>query len=128
MLQSPEIAYEIAAQNRRQPAYKNAEIEKRIREIDKEISKFMELYRLDGIPPELLADNIKKLHNEKMALQSSLESVVEDSFNLVEELLCDAAQIWTFADEFQKRRILQSLIERIVLTDDDVNIEWSFAK
>lgn len=31
-----------------------------------------------------------------------------------------------FADESQKRRILQSLVSRIVLTDDDVKIEWAF--
>lgn len=47
-------------------------------------------------------------------------------FNLVEELLSDAAQIWDFADEAQKRRIMQSLISRVILTDDDVKIEWAF--
>ncbi|MBR1728184.1 MAG: hypothetical protein IJ728_01470 [Selenomonadaceae bacterium] len=104
-------------------------IEKRIREIDKQINKLIELYQQDGIPPELLGDKINKLYNEKATLQSSLEPVqeiTETSFDLVEALLADAAQVWDFADEAQKRRILQSLIKKITLTDDNVDIEWSF--
>ena len=74
----------------------------------------MELYQVDGIPPELLGENINKLYNENTALQSSIKPVVEiqvTSFDLVEELLRDAAQIWDFADLAQKRRIIQSLIK-----------------
>ncbi len=132
LLKSPEMAREIAEKNRQKPVVTdnaNIEIEKRIREIDKEISKFMELYRIDGIPPEILGENINKLHNEKQFLQSKLtpvEEIVTTPFDLVEELLHNAAQIWDFADESQKRRILQDLIKRIILTDDNVDIEWNF--
>ena len=132
LLQSPKAAFEIAEKNRQKPVVidtANAEIEKRIREIDKEINKFMELYRIDGIPPELLGDNINKLYNEKTALQATLKPVKEiitTPFDLVEELLHNAAQVWDFADESQKRRILQDLIKRVVLTDDNIDIEWNF--
>ena len=132
LLKSPEMAREIAEKNRQKPVVTdnaNIEIEKRIREIDKEISKFMELYRIDGIPPEILGENITKLHNEKTVLQAKLtpvEEIVTTPFDLVEELLHNAAQIWDFADESQKRRILQDLIKRIILTDDNVDIEWNF--
>ena len=131
LLQSPEMAAEIAARNRPKPVTdgKNAEIEKRIRDIDKQIAKLMELYQHDDIPPELLGDSINKLYTEKTALQSALTPEAETAvtpFNLVEELLADAAQIWDFADEAQKRRIMQSLVSRIVLTDDDIEIEWAF--
>ena len=89
----------------------------------------MELYQHDDIPPELLGERINKLYNERTALESTLAPVVEDEampFDLVEALIADAAQVWAFADESQKRRILQSLVSRIVLTDDDVKIEWAF--
>lgn len=111
------------------PVSKNADIEKRLREIDKQIGKLMELYQHDDIPPELLGERINKLYNERTALESTLAPVVEDEampFDLVEALISDAAQVWDFADESQKRRILQSLVSRIVLTDDDVKIEWAF--
>ena len=47
-------------------------------------------------------------------------------FDLVEKLISDAVQIWEFANETQKRQIMQSLISKIVLNNDDVKIEWSF--
>ena len=132
LLQSPEIALEISQKKRKAPEptdKANFTIEKRIKEIDREINKFMELYRIDGIPPEILGDNINKLYNEKTALLSTLKPVKEikpASFDLVEELLRNAAQIWDFADKSQKRRILQNLIKRIVLTDENIDIEWNF--
>ena len=134
LLQSPELAFEISKQNHKKPTEvkndNNLLIERRIKEIDRQINKFMELYKVDGIPPEILGDNINKLYNEKTALQASLkpaeETISATSFDLVEELLKNAALIWDFADESQKRRIIQDLIKRIVLTGDKVDIEWNF--
>lgn len=130
LLQSPQMAAEIMADKPKPaPVSKNNDIEKRIREVDKQISKFMELYQHDDIPPELLGDRINKLYAERTALQELVTPVSEPDampLDLVEELLSDAAQVWDFADEAQKRRIMQSLITRIVLTDDDVKIEWAF--
>jgi len=132
IIQSPKIAFEIAKQNHTKPVTVNTEtinIEKRIREIDKQINKFMELYQIDGIPPEILSENINKLYNEKTSLQDMLKpekEIADVSFDLIEALLQNAAQVWDFADESQKRKILQDLIKRIVLTDDNVDIEWNF--
>lgn len=123
-------AAEIAANKpKAAPKTENASIEKRIREINKQISKLMSLYQNDDMPAELLGNSINKLYNEKTALQDSLTVEPEvdvPPFDMVEELIKNAAQIWDFADEDQKRRIMQSLISRIVLTDDDVKIEWAF--
>lgn len=130
LLRSPEMAAEIATHKPKVVTpVENMDIEKRIREIDRQINKLMGLYQTDGIPPELLGENINKLYNEKTVLQNSLAPVIEDDtmpFDLVEALIADAAQVWDFADEAQKRRITQSLISRIVLTDEDIKIEWAF--
>lgn len=130
LLHSPELAEEIAINKPKPvPTTRNVDINKRIHEIDKQISKLMELYQQDDIPPELLGDKINKLYNERTALQTALTPETEPEampFDLVKELLSDAAQIWDFADEAQKRRIMQSLVSRIILTDDDVKIEWVF--
>lgn len=130
LLESPEMAADIAASKPAPvPSTNNARIEKRIKEIDHQIDKLMILYQKDEIPADLLGDQINKLYTEKIALQSTLEPIdqpLSQPFDLVEELLSNAAQIWDFADEAQKRRILQSLISRIVLTDDDIKIEWAF--
>lgn len=130
LLRSPELAAELAESKPKPvPSTRNTDIERRIHEIDKQISKLMELYQHDDIPAELLGEKINRLYNERTALQDTLTPEAEQAttpFNLVEELLSDAAQIWDFADEAQKRRIMQSLISRVILTDDDVKIEWAF--
>lgn len=130
LLHSPQMVADIAASKPKViPVSENISIEKRIREIDKKINKLMELYQNDEIPTELLGEKINRLYNEKTVLQESLSPAAEpDSmpFDLAEELIADAAQIWDFADESQKRRIMQSLISRIVLTDKDIKIEWAF--
>ena len=128
-LRSPDLMGELAAEKPPAPAdNRNADIEKRIRDIDKQIARLMELYQRDDIPPDLLGDNINKLYNEKTALQTALEPVEEQesvSLDLARALLEDAAAVWDFADEAQKRRIMQSLIKKIVLTDDDIDIQWA---
>lgn len=131
LLRSPLMVEELMAMRKPKAPIpvKNIEIEKRVREIDRQISKLMELYQRDDIPTEILGESINKLYNEKLALQTSLEPVpVENTtpFNLVQELIADAAQIWDFADEAQKRRILQSLVHRITLKDNEIEIEWAF--
>ena len=134
LLQSPKLARElIEASHLKATAanIENVELEKRIGTIDREIKKFMELYRIDGIPPEILGENIKKLYDEKTALETKLKQAKElptTSFDLVEELLSNATQVWDFADLSQKRRILQDLIDRIIIDGENVKIEWSFAK
>ena len=131
LLQSPKMAVGLAANRpKKAPSVSsNASIEKRIRDIDKQISKLMELYQMDDIPAELLGGKINKLYGERTALQETLSPNEEPEavpFDLVKELIADAAQIWDYADESQKRRILQSLISKIIITEDDVKIEWAF--
>lgn len=131
LLRNPKIAEELAAGKPKAaaPVSKNTAIERRIREIDRQIGKLMELYQQDDIPPELLGEKINRLYGEKTALENSIAPVEETNampLDLVAELITNAAEIWDFADENQKRRILQSLISRIVLTDDQVDIEWAF--
>lgn len=131
LLRNPKIAEELAAGKPKAaaPVSKNTDVERRIREIDRQIGKLMELYQQDDIPPELLGEKINRLYGEKTALENSIAPAEETNampLDLVAELITNAAEIWDFADENQKRRILQSLISRIVLTDDQVDIEWAF--
>lgn len=131
VLMKPALAKTLSVkQKRRSPKKESASIEKRIHEIDRQIDKLMGLYQTDEIPVDVLRDNISKLYNEKTNLQARTnEKPKTDTmpFDLAQHLLSDAAQVWDFADLEQKRRILQSLIKRIVLTGDKFSIEWSFA-
>jgi site-specific DNA recombinase len=130
LIRSPQMAAEIAAAKPKVIVLdENVGAEKRLWEIDRQINKLMGLYQQDGIPAEVLGESINKLYHEKTALQASLVPVVRREtmpLDLVQELLADAAQMWDFADESQKRRIMQSLISKVTLTDDDIKIEWAF--
>lgn len=130
VLSNPDLAVEISSRKTKPPKKQNStKIEKRIIEIDKQINKLMSLYQKDEIPPEILGDKINILYQEKTALQSTIIPVEEPEkvpFDLIEALISDASQIWDFADEQQKRRIIQSLISKITLTGDDIKIEWTF--
>jgi len=130
LLHSPQMVLKISTNKpKKTPINKNDAIEKKIKEADKQINKLMELYQHDDIPTDLLGSRINKLYMEKMALQAALTPATEINampFDLAESLISDAAQVWDFANENQKRRIMQSLISRIVLTDDDIQIEWLF--
>ena len=89
----------------------------------------MGIYKTDEIPAVVLRDNISKLYNEKTALQNQVKEKPEPDampFDLVQHLLSDAAQIWDFADLEQKRRILRSLIKRIILSGNKFKMEWIF--
>lgn len=131
VLHNPQIAVELRKQKSetRSADSKNDAVEKHLTEIDKKIGKLMNLYQQDDIPPELLGEQINKLYAEKTALQATITPVKPQQtqpFDLVEALISDAVQIWDFADESQKRRILQGLISKITLTDDNIEIEWAF--
>jgi site-specific DNA recombinase len=130
LINSQSMAAEIASQKAPPVTSKETvKLEKRIREIDKQIGKLMALYQQDDIPAELLGENINKLYGEKTALQASLAPVdvpLTQPLDIVQEIIADASQIWELADETLKRRIMQSLVSRIVLTDTDIKIEWAF--
>lgn len=132
LLMSPQMAKDIITSNQNKSVVVNNDtlkIERRIREIDKQIAKLMDLYQVYGIPAEILGTNINKLYHEKISLESTLKPVEKTEltpFSLIEELIKDAAQVWDFSDDSQKRRIIQGLVNRITLTGDSIDIEWSF--
>jgi site-specific DNA recombinase len=106
----------------------------KIKALDKQIDKLMNLYQEDGIPVNVLSVRIDKLYREKTGLEEQLAKIAppepETDFNAegVVDLLKDFATIWDVAAPEQRRKIIQALINRIILDGDRVDIEWSFLK
>lgn len=132
VLKSPKLAAEISAAKQAKPLASelNLTATKRIKELNKQIDKLMDLYQSEDIPPAVLSNSISKLYKEKESLETALAQETAPkqtkSFDLVEELLKNAAQIWDFADCKQKRNILRSIVNKITLTNEKVDIEWAF--
>jgi site-specific DNA recombinase len=114
------------------PKNDNEVIEKQITDIDKQISKLMDLYQIGTIPVDEISIRIEKLYVEKKTLLSKLvvEDLNEDEFDekVIREMFNDFPLIWHNATLDVKRRILQGFIKRIVIQKEGENpvIEWSF--
>lgn len=95
----------------------------RIKEIDGQINKLIDLYQVGSIPIEIISEKIEYLNKEKITLKSHSEPdceklTLEDlkaAKDRFVELLADG-------DLQEKRYCLTILIDRIIVSDDNVNI------
>jgi len=112
---------------------KKTKQEKRVSEIDKQIAKLMDLYSLDKVPFNELSAKIDALHKEKSAILGQINKDAESnpkasiSASEFRSLIAGIADVWDIADIEQRRYLLSSLIKRIVIDDEDIVIEWTFA-
>jgi site-specific DNA recombinase len=105
-------------------------LQKQIDEIDRKISKLLDLYQNDMIPVSSLNEKIAALTKERDALVSELEKTpskpektkIDDIIPLLE----NTAMLWDHADDEQKRELLSALVDSIVIYDDRIDINWSF--
>jgi site-specific DNA recombinase len=104
----------------------------KITECEKQINKLMDLFQADSIPADVLSLRIDKVYREKVALAEQLEQIAPQTpkkdFDTVSvaDMLTDLSTVWESAEQSEKRLILETLITRITLDDETVNIEWSF--
>lgn len=106
-------------------------IEKKINELEKQINKLMDLYQVETIPIEEISRRIERLYEEKkeLALQVKESSSVKENPYTEEavKILKDLNMLWNQASIEEKRNLLRSLIKKITLENEKINIEWTFA-
>lgn len=97
---------------------------KRLEEIEKQIGKLIDLYQVGSIPIEMVSKKIETLSTEKAALLKDAEAplpvatTLDDMIQARETLL----SIVETGSLEQKRACLTLLIDKIIVTDDNVNI------
>lgn len=112
------------------PNDKTITLKARIIEIDKQISKLMDLYQVGSIPLEQIGTRIKPLQNERDALEIEIKSNVEPvilSVNDAKKIVRKAEKILNGDDLAKKRQLLDSLINKIVIYPNEIKIFWKFA-
>jgi site-specific DNA recombinase len=119
------------AAHEEQPKDEQSIIQKKIADINKQIGKLMDLYQLDSIPVETVSERIEALHKEKTSLRDHLSEIpgtAASDFDLegVKVILHDISLVWDNADIDQKRLLMRPLINRVILIEEDVDVEWSF--
>ncbi len=107
-------------------------IKAKISECDKQIDKLMDLYQSDSIPADVLSQRIDKVYREKLQYEEQLERIEPQApkkdfdAQSVEDMLSDLASIWKIADKPEKRMVLETLVNRIMIDGENIKIEWSF--
>ena len=106
------------------PAPVRKDYSARIAEIDRQISKLIDLYQVGSIPINTISDKIDSLVSEKNALYNA---AIEQDAQPV-----SAAQLTEFRDRFlrlldsgsleEKRSCLIQIIDKITVTDDTVQV------
>lgn len=108
-------------------------IKDHIKDIDKRINKLLELYQIgDDIPLDNIGDKLASLQKEKKKLKNSIakktNSPTENIIKVEEakEIVSKLKYAWDYATLDEKREILFSLIRRIEIDGDLVDIQWKF--
>ncbi len=125
-----EPAYISTVQNSTNNTHKIEMLESRIKQVESQISKLMDLYSIGGMDLSAVTDKIKPLNAEKKSLEQELEVLVateeptqrEDIIALVdafEEVVKDG-------DCQQIHGIVAALIEKVEIDGEDIRIRWAF--
>ena len=104
-------------------------IDKRITEIEQQLSKLMELYSLDGISLDSLQKKINELNTNKLKLADEktrilLEQEKEITKEEVLKLVESFGAVLERNSMAEIRNVLQTLIDKIEIDGDDITIYW----
>jgi len=110
--------------------YPQEAMKKRVADIDKQVSRLMELYSLDKLPFDTISEKINELHEEKTALLARIksEAQTEQTHSITEfkHLINDISATWGVANTDEKRVFLSFLIKKITLYPTYAVIQWTF--
>lgn len=106
-------------------------IKKEIDRIDHQKSRFMDLYGLGEFTLEEVQGKVAPLNEQKRKLECELESLSKDRSSLSEEdaleLIESFEDVLNEGDYDQIKLLLNALIERIDIDDENIEITWKFA-
>lgn len=106
-------------------------LEKEIKKIEEQISRFLDLYGLGMFTIEQVSNKVEPLNEQKQALECELDLLNSEVGILSEEETLEIVKSFDVILEngnFEEIRfIIDSLIRYIELDNDDVYIHWKFA-
>lgn len=105
-------------------------IQKQIETLNKQISKYMDLYSLDEIDMETVKKKIKPLTQERNLLSSEIELLEEESKPREKEDILSFVDLFEAAvasgDNAAIHDSIMELIDYIEIDEDEVLIHWNF--
>jgi site-specific DNA recombinase len=123
---NPEHVDEIFKNKQEQPTVDDATIKKRLKAIKGEKSRLMDLYQINEIPIEDIKGRMGTLQQEEDTLgnQLSKNEIPTTTRNNFESVLRGVESILQGNSLDEKRLFVSSLIEKIILDDEHVQINW----
>jgi site-specific DNA recombinase len=119
-------------------ADKKVRLEAHTRQIEKvrtEMRKTYQLYQEDQITPEGFGKVYRPLEDQERALTAELPKLqaevdaIEMHQISAEEVLAEATGLhrkWPHFGQEEKRRIIESIVEKVTLSGDTIDITWSY--
>ena len=127
---SYDASYLTRLTEKHEPDTKAPILQKRIAEIEKQISRVMDLYQLGNSAFDQVKDRIKALADEKDRLVQEIErDEKKDKPLTVDEtmtLLDGALEVIANGTLDEKRVLVTALINKIVIDGEDITIHWAF--
>ncbi|WP_458397866.1 recombinase family protein [Anaerotignum sp.] len=102
-----------------------------IKSIDQQLSRFMDLYGLGKYDLAALDAKMQPLNDQKLKLQKELTRLKDESNVLTEseviQLVKSFDEVIEKGDLHERRAIIEALINRIDIDDENITIHWNFA-
>lgn len=109
---------------------KRAAVRSRIAEIDSQTRRLLDLYQVDGLDLSSVSSRLQSLDSEKKKLEATLavpaaapSRVSASDARTMVSSFSDAFRAGSVSD---RRELLRSLIDRIIVFDDRIEIHWAF--
>ena len=109
---------------------KIAMIQDRIKQVDSQISKFMDLYSVGGMDLDAITGKIKPLSAEKKSLEQELELIEVPEAPMSKEEILSLVDVFeevvTEGDCQKTHAVVSTLIDKVVIDGEDIRIHWAF--
>jgi site-specific DNA recombinase len=106
-------------------------IEKEIAKIDAQKSRYMDFYAIDEYTMEEVQAKVKPLNEQRKKLENELHTLANGKSALSEEDALELLESWEDVVEegdFERiRMLINALIEKIEIDNEDIDIHWKFA-
>ena len=120
------LAYDDAAIKQLIKPRKKTDHRKAIKSLDNQKSRLIDLYAVAGIDLEVLQVKLAALNEKITKFKNDNPEPPELSFEEAKKIFSSAKDIFSQDDIPRQRVVLQSLIKKIVLSGDEVQIYWRF--
>ena len=109
-----------------------AVINSKIKEIDSQIERLMDLYSLGNMPLDLLQNKIHDLNDQRNRLESEVEEIAKKQSGKISNedalsLICSFEEILERGNFEEIHSVIGTLIDRIEIDGDDITIFWAFS-